>query len=85
VKTFASSSGALPKNTGVQDLLDRVKEAVPSALRHAHVRWWFRGQSKSEWSLHHAVYRSGFPANNEADRLNVEQHLTQDFRILRWF
>jgi FRG domain len=48
---------------------------------HAHVRVWFRGQSKAGWPLQPAVYRQGFPAANETDRLRVEQHLAQDFRV----
>src|SRR5262249_34854093 len=33
-------------------------------------------------NLHHpAVYRSGFPAKDESDRLLTEKHLTQDFQI----
>jgi hypothetical protein len=48
---------------------------------HAHVRVWFRGQAQVGWPLQPAVYRPGFPAANETDRLRIEQHLAQDFRV----
>jgi hypothetical protein len=48
----------------------------------AHVRVWFRGQTNDEWDLAPGVYRSDFPAKKEAGRLNLEQHLTQDFRVM---
>ena len=65
----------------VQDLLRIIKKIIPDATRHAHIRWWFRGQSDWAWALRPAVYRSGFPAKDEDDRLRTEQHLTQDFRV----
>jgi len=69
------------KICSVQHLLDMIKRIVPGASRHAHIRWWFRGQSKWGWPLHPGVYRDNFPVKNKADRLNVEQHLTQDFTV----
>ena len=65
----------------VQALLELVKKIVAGQPRHAHLRWWFRGQSDCQWPLHPAVYRSGFPAKSEDGRLKTEQHLTQDFRV----
>src|SRR6266481_9240488 len=49
---------------------------------HAHVRTWFRGQANSEWPLAPGVYRSDeFPATTEDQRLKLERHLSQDFRV----
>jgi hypothetical protein len=63
----------------VQDLLTAIRSMIPDASRQAHVRWWFRGQSNYSWPLVPGVYRPGFPGASEEDRLNTEQHLTQDF------
>lgn len=52
-----------------------------AAERHAHVRLWFRGQSEAGLQLQPGVYRPEFPAKNEAERLRIEQHLAQDFRV----
>jgi hypothetical protein len=65
----------------LQDLLDQIAKSGLAKLRHAHVRLWFRGHSKSDWELQPGVYRQDFPAKNEADRLRIEQHMTQDFRV----
>jgi hypothetical protein len=66
---------------GVVDLLAELKRRGFTSERHAHVRFWFRGQSKIGWELKPAVYRSPFPAADEAERLRTEQHLSQDFRV----
>src|SRR6266581_1680549 len=65
----------------VRDLLDQIDKSGLAQLPHAHVRLWFRGHSKFGWQLQPSVYRQSFPAKNEADRLQIEQHLTQDFRV----
>src|SRR5436190_13952864 len=65
----------------LQDLLDQIDKSGLAKLRHAHVRLWFRGHSKSGWELQPGVYRQDFPAKNEAERLGIEQHMTQDFRV----
>jgi hypothetical protein len=65
----------------VQDLLGIIRRLVPDASRQAHVRWWFRGQSDYAWPLVPGVYRPGFPGTSEDERLNTEQHLSQDFRV----
>ena len=65
----------------VQDLLDEIAKSGLGGSRHAHVRVWFRGHSKSEWELQPAVYRPRFPAKDENDRLRIEQHLSQDFQV----
>jgi FRG domain len=48
---------------------------------HAHVRVWFRGQPQAGWALQPGVYRGTFPCTNEQERLRLECHLTQDFRV----
>jgi hypothetical protein len=67
--------------TRVQDLLDLIAKSKLADKEQAHVRLWFRGQSKASWTLSPGVYRSNFPATNERERLNIEGHLTQDFRV----
>jgi len=64
----------------IQDVLDKIGDSGLAESAHAHVRLWFRGHSKRGWQLQPAVYRSGFP-HEEAQRLRMEQHLTQDFRV----
>jgi FRG domain len=69
------------KITRVQDLLDLIAKSGFAERGKAHVRVWFRGQSKADWMLSPGVYRSTFPAADENTKLNIERHLTQDFRI----
>ena len=57
-------------------------DAIPFVkARHSHVRVWFRGQPESRLPLQPGVYRPTFPVTNEAARLELEQHLAQDFRV----
>jgi hypothetical protein len=65
----------------VQSMLEHINKSGFMELHHAHIRLWFRGHSNSEWELRPAVYRPAFPAEQEAERLLTEQHLTQDFRV----
>jgi hypothetical protein len=65
----------------VQDLLDQLDKSGLADSPQAHVRLWFRGHSTAEWELRPGVYRPNFPAENEAERLKTERHLTQDFRV----
>jgi len=65
----------------LQDLLDHIAKSTLADSPHAHVRLWFRGHSKEEWELQPAVYRPEFPSRDEAERLQIERHLTQDFRV----
>jgi FRG domain len=65
----------------VQDLLDQIAKCRVAESPHAHVRLWFRGQPKCGWPLQPAVYRPGFPVENEDERLQTERHMTQDFRV----
>jgi hypothetical protein len=48
---------------------------------HAHVRVWFRGQPDVNWDLAPGIYRNTIPVSTEAQRLELERHLTQDFQI----
>jgi hypothetical protein len=65
----------------LQDLLELFDQEGVANERHAHVRFWFRGQPQFGWELRPGVYRPRFKATTEEQRLNIEQHLTQDFRI----
>ena len=65
----------------IQDLLSVFERERIAKWGQAHIRFWFRGHSVAGWKLVPGVYRSGFKAETEADRLRLEQHLTQDFRI----
>jgi hypothetical protein len=69
------------KITRVQDLLNLIEKSKFAEKEKAHVRLWFRGQSEASWTLSPGVYRSTFPATDENKRLNIERHLTQDFRV----
>lgn len=64
----------------LQDLLAEIDKSGLAESRHAHVRLWFRGHSKSGWQLQPGVYRPNFP-KDEAEGLRTERHLTQDFRV----
>ena len=44
----------------VQDLLHQIAKSGLAESRHAHVRLWFRGHSKSGWVLQPGVYRPDF-------------------------
>jgi hypothetical protein len=66
----------------LSDYLQRLREYRLTGQPQYHVRWWFRGQPDGSLPLVPGVYRPGFPADNEDDRLAVEQRLTQDFRVL---
>jgi hypothetical protein len=66
---------------------------VPHLLEHlgstrivdrpiAHVGVWFRGQPDESWDLVPGVYRADFPVNDEDERLRLERHLAQDFRVM---
>ena len=65
----------------VQDLLELIEKSKLGERRDAHVRLWFRGQTKAAWELVPGVYRSTFPERDEEKRLRIERHLNQDFRV----
>jgi hypothetical protein len=66
----------------VTDLLAAIEKTGIATKPNAHVRLWLRGQKDKSWKLSPGVYRSTFPANNdEAKRLWIERHLSQEFRI----
>ena len=71
----------------VQDLLMATRKSGIADKDHAHVRLWFRGQANTAWPLSPGVYRKDFPNKDEAKgldeakRLRVERHMTQDFRV----
>jgi hypothetical protein len=70
----------MPEIKSVADLLTIIRESDLSTKDHAHLRFWFRGHSRTGWKLEPAVYRPPWPAN-EKERLWRERHLTQDFRL----
>lgn len=63
----------------IQDLLNILDEANIYQANHAYLRNWFRGQT-SHFDLQPGVYRKEFNVTTENERLEKEQHLTQDFR-----
>jgi hypothetical protein len=65
----------------VSDLLAATHKSGLAKKDQAHIRLWFRGQSNSTWPLSPGVYRPGFPEKDEAKRLRVERHMSQDFRV----
>ena len=65
----------------VSDLLNHIREFKKDEQHHAHKRFWFRGQGDKDWSLRPGVYRPEFPAKTEQERLGMERHLNQDFRV----
>ena len=77
---MASAKDNDGKISRVQDLLDLIAESKLAEKQKAHVRLWFRGQPRASWKLVPGVYRPGFPTSEE-ERLNIERHLTQDFRV----
>jgi hypothetical protein len=55
---------------------------IPKPGPQAHVRWLWRGHANAEWDLRPGVYREDrFPAKDENQRLLLERHLAQDFRV----
>jgi hypothetical protein len=69
--------------SGVEDLLAFLKEQGVLKRAHVHIRAWFRGHSQQGWALRPGVYRPTFGSFiKEEDRLEKEQHLTQDFRVM---
>jgi len=49
---------------------------------HKNVRFWYRGQSKSEYKLIPGVYRDTFNVKDDKVRLEKERHLFKDFKSL---
>jgi FRG domain len=67
--------------TGVQSLMREIENSRLTAQNHGHVRVWFRGHARERWPLRPGVYRGRLGGVSETDRLNVERHLYQDFRV----
>src|SRR6266436_6621046 len=65
----------------ILDLLKLIRPHELGSQEYSHVRWWWRGHADHSSELQPGVYRPDFPAKNEEDRLLVERHLAQDFRI----
>ena len=63
------------------EYLERLRELRLIDQPQYHVRWWFRGQPDDS-PLFPGVYRDTFPAESEEQRLDLEQRLYQDFRVL---
>jgi hypothetical protein len=67
--------------TGVAELLTELEKRELNKA-HAHLRYWFRGQSKAGLTHQPAVYRDTFGQYmNEEHRFETEKHLYQDFRV----
>jgi hypothetical protein len=75
-----TNAGEAAMITGVAELLTELEKRELNKA-HAHVRYWFRGQSKAGLALQPAVYRPSFGQyTNEEDRFQIEKHLYEDFR-----
>lgn len=64
----------------MQDFLTEIEKNPIGQERHAHIRIWYRGQPTMNLPLIPGVYRGSFPAKSEKERLDLERHLTQEFR-----
>jgi hypothetical protein len=71
---------AKDKIENLSDLIGLVCEIKEEPL-HPHIRWWWRGQADKGWKLHPGVYRANFPETEEWKRIQIENHLFQDFRV----
>lgn len=71
---------AKDKIESLDDLIGLVR-GIKKGDIHPHVRWWWRGQANKDWELHPGVYRPNFPAKEEWERILLENHLAQDFRV----
>jgi FRG domain len=71
---------AKDKIESLDDLIQLVRDIDKDAI-HPHLRWWWRGQADKDWTLHPGVYRPTFPENVEWKRIQLENHLAQDFRV----
>ncbi len=66
----------------ISELINELEKRDLASQDEAHVRFWFRGQERDDWSLAPAVFRPTFRRDtNEKERLRIERHLTQDFCI----
>jgi hypothetical protein len=66
---------------GVQSLITEIEKSRLTAQNQGHVRVWFRGHSQEGWQLQPGVYRDRLSGVSQSERLNVERHLSQDFRV----
>jgi hypothetical protein len=66
----------------VPQLLNHLDDLSCINEQNAHVRAWFRGHAAETWELHPGVFREGFQGDTDAERLRLERHLTQDFRVM---
>ena len=65
----------------VQELMKQIENSDLYSQPLAHSRIWFRGQRQKGWPLTPGVYRDRLASKSEAQRLNHERRLTQDFRV----
>ncbi len=77
-----------PLIRGLAEILNFFEKNGDYKRPDAHVRNWFRGQSRTGWDLIPGVYRPSFnfrkgdKEDDEDARLRTEKHLTQDFRVM---
>jgi hypothetical protein len=80
IRTMSLPSRSLASVADLIQILEGLKWVDKA---HAHIRSWFRGHSKTGWSLEPMVYRRSFGSFvNEKDRFDRECHLSQDFRVM---
>ena len=65
----------------VEKLLAIVRKFSSRVGHHAHLRLWFRGQADATWKLTAEIFRDNVGTTESPKRLNLEQRLSQDFRI----
>jgi hypothetical protein len=76
MSSLLAFAGSIESVAALLALLEKMKiDRDP----HAHVRYWFRGQSRHGWSLTPKVYRT-FP--DDKKRLTSERLMNQDFRLM---
>ena len=79
---MSSNIGIDGQIRSVEDLLAAIERHGYLIQDHRHLRFWFRGHSQDTWMLTPGVYRPPIVRASEHDQLTIEQHLTQDFRVM---
>jgi hypothetical protein len=68
--------GSFPNFDGDVVSIETLQNILPStSATHAHVRFWFRGQSKASWSATPGIFRNG------GIQWITEKHLSADFGV----
>ncbi|SRR6266404_859167 len=57
------------------EMLQQILDPI-ATTSHAHIKYWFRGQSDESWAAEPGIFRKG------GVDWTAEKHLTQDFRVI---